>query len=292
LAKHKYDPNNWKMVDVDNFVKGNPFFIDWESELGHDVEKLAQNEDNSINSFTQINQSEFDKLKNEIDSVDKEKILPITKENLSAIISYFSKKLFQIYSNNFDMLKLAFMNGKITENDLTSLLEVLNKDYARYDSIIKDLNNNFVETLKIVYKDENLNMKQIFGVYNEGLKEVLKKSEQEKKELVTQEIHVPLDERLIKLKEIYEASLSKYKQTEQNANNNDEKESSADKDQEEKNKSTKKGKKDGKDLASLKKTWPRIEKDPYSDIKKELGDEEFERQLKELTRNPHENEMV
>jgi hypothetical protein len=282
------------MVDVDNFVKGNPFFIDWESELGHDVEKLALNEDNSVNSFTQINQSEFDKLKNEIDSVDQEKILPITKENLSTIIIYFSKKLFQLYSNNFDMLKLAFMNGKITENELTSLLDVLNKDYAKYESILKDLNNNFVETLKIVYKDENLNMKQIFGAYNEGLKEVLKRSEQEKKDLVTQEINVPFDERLIRLKEIYEATLSKYKQSEQNANNNEEKETSVDKNQEEKNKSPKKGKKDGKekDLASLKKTWPRIEKNPYSDIIKELGEEEFEKQLKELSNNPHENGLV
>lgn len=286
MARHKYDPDNWKLVDVDNFMKGNPFLIDWDNELGNDIDKIVLNEDNSINSFIQINQTEYEKIKNDIDSVDKEKILPITKENLNNIINYFSKKLFQLYSNNFDIIKLAFLNGKIRDTELTSLLELLNNDYAKYDSMIKELYKNFVGTLKKVYKNENLNVKPIFGQYYEGLKELIKNSNQEIQDLVPEEIDVPLDERLLKLKELYEATLSKYKKTEQNTNTKDESLNNSQEDDKKK-----KGKKE-KDLSFLKTTWPRIEKDPFSEVIKELGEEEYGRQLKEIMSGPKENENV
>ena len=311
IARHKYDPNNWKMVDIDNYMKGNPFFINWDNEFDKEFEKTVKNLNENVNPYDQINLTSYEKTFDDIKTIDDDKQLPITPENLNLIINSFNKKLFQLYSSHYDMIKLAYLNNKIIENELTSLIDILNIDYAKYESIFKDLKINFAPTLKKLYSG-NFNsesLKILLGPYDEAFREIIKKSDDEVKHLVIDR-KVPVGERLIKLKEMLEAiskksmknpiedKISKEVVSEKSQKNE---EAKLEKLEETKDKSQKKGKKEKekekvqekeKDMTLLKTTWPRLEKSVFNEIRKDFTEEQFDKEFNELFINPLENETV
>jgi hypothetical protein len=128
---------------------------------------------------------------------------------------------------------------------------------------------------------------ELFGPYQEGLKTLLKTNDKEAKEFKIEAQKLPLGERLSKLKELYEGVVEKQKLPKEIVLPNEpNKEIPVTKIEEQKGKQKKEkgGKKEAKvkDLEEMKKTWHRLEKNPMSDVIKELGEEEYTKQLKEV----------
>jgi hypothetical protein len=179
LARHEVDPNGWKLVDVDNFMKGNSFFKEitvFEDELNEDLESKERLWEYIEGKFVDFKLPDDKKAGKGTKSVDKSsekkaKQQPSKKdENEKDIVgNYRVIKIKEYQPNEFEKLLDSSEVQKTIEKEIKIDEAKLNKIYETIENLItNNVSINF--TLKTTLNKEQLTI--LSKAYLEDLKMV------------------------------------------------------------------------------------------------------------------------